>query len=102
MTIKDIIEKIEKRKTELEKYQLPESRPVYIELNRLLPGLEKANELQEEMANYIKFQEMIVCQNCKRLVEDGVCLGDCEYCQEEGVKLLEKYYNKSWEEIIKE
>jgi hypothetical protein len=54
-----------------------------------LPELEKANELQEEMAKAL-------------LDEIKHCYNDIGSYSEKSMDILEKYYNKSWEKIIKD
>jgi recombinational DNA repair protein RecR len=99
--LKDIIRSIEDRINELEKAKLY-AQTELIAFKKLLPGLKKEAELQEEMVNYIKLQEIVFCQNCKSLIENDKCLDACQYRQEGGMKLVEKYYGKKWEKIIKQ
>ena len=102
MTIKEIIEKIKKRIKQLRRWDKEGNLGAINDLKNLLPDLEKANELQEEMAKQNKYLIELMVKAHQRML----CLqrpytdkySDLNFDME---NIIEKYYNKSWEEIIK-
>ena len=101
--LKDIFEKIKDRFDYYEEYIVTEeSLRYYQETERLLSDLKKEAELQEEMAkafvNCIKFFTDCPCSpNMKR---NNCKASECKIFSY--IELIEKYYNKKWEEIIKD
>jgi hypothetical protein len=75
-------------------------------LKELLPDLKKEAELQEEMATALV--KSIPKDNCYKInnktgkcyeyIDNEICYNCCII---KTIKLIEKYYNKKWEEIIK-
>ena len=103
MTIKEVIEKIKNKI--IEQY---EGNTEYLSvtfLDEIMPDLEKANELQEEMAKalnnlliHIFDLQLIACEE----KDSNIFKEQLKKIYSPYIKLLEKYDNKSWENIIKD
>ena len=68
-------------------------------LNNYLSAFKKEAELQERMIKAL----IIFCyefEKCKN--ENPGTFSMYHYCKNNFIPIIEKYYNKSWEEIIKE
>jgi hypothetical protein len=88
--LKDIIEKIKKNEQSLNEAGI--NRKIFCEpfdtYDWILSDLKKEAELQEEMAEAL-------------LDEVKHYYYNNEFCSEKSINIIEKYYNKKWEEIIK-
>jgi hypothetical protein len=102
MMLKEIIEEMKKELIINKRSKIIHSFTRSANINiieKYLPDLEKATELQEEMSLLIK-------NDIKESINNAVFVGFNKQVallqNKEKIELLEKYYNKSWEEIIME
>ena len=96
--LKNTIEKIENDLKELFLSAMNYDNVIDI-LEELLPNLKKEAELQEEMINLLIEYVERACYYCPDGFEYSIECKECGILND--IKTIEKYYNKSWEEIIK-
>jgi hypothetical protein len=92
---------------ELSDYEVRKNEEIDIRINecqQLWLMLKKEAELQEEMAEALIFFINSACFECpKEEDNEGNEIKNCKDCNIlKYIDLIEKYYNKKWEEIIKD
>ena len=102
--LKDIIEKLKSDIEKLRELDTFLSAMNYDNVIKIIipyyVNLKKEDELQEEMINALINSTQLLCDLCfENIFSDSDICPNCE--NKKNMRLIEKYYNKKWENIIK-